>query len=164
MNHQALIQFPISQLFFHHCSVNAKDARRVIPPGVFGVIGIVCGERSALCRVGHIQHRAEGVEDEALDAVGHQQPLLLGEERHGNSLLEELALTGGQQRAAGAAGGCGAGRELGGVKGVAIAGQPAAGGGELGQRGVDTAALGLHGGQRVGGDLSDSHLEVAAMV
>ena len=42
MNHQALIQFPISQLFSHHCSVNAKDARRVIPPGVFGVIGIVC--------------------------------------------------------------------------------------------------------------------------
>ena len=42
MNHQALIQFPISQLFFHHCSVNAKDARRYPPPGVFGVIGIVC--------------------------------------------------------------------------------------------------------------------------
>ena len=107
-------------------------------------------ERLSLRRIRHIQHRAEGVEDEALDAVGHQQPLLLGEERHGNSLFEELALTGGQQRAAGAAGGCGAGRELGGVKGVAVAGQPAAGGGELGQCGVDTAALGLHGGQRDG--------------
>ncbi len=78
----------------------------------------------------HTSHPAPGrrVEDEALDAVGHQQPLLLGEERHGHGLLEELALTGGQQRAAGAAGGCGAGRELGGVKGVAVAGQPAAGG------------------------------------
>ena len=61
-------------------------------------------ERLSLRRIRHIQHRAEGVEDEALDAVGHQQPLLLGEERHGHSLFEELALTGGQQRAAGAAG------------------------------------------------------------
>ena len=69
----------------------------------------------------------------------HLQPFherAVHKERHGHGLLEELALTGGQQRAAGAAGGCGAGRELGGVKGVAVAGQPAAGGGELGQRGA----------------------------
>ena len=42
MNHQALIQFPISQLFSHHCSVNAKDAAVSRPAASLAVIGIVC--------------------------------------------------------------------------------------------------------------------------
>ena len=101
-------------------------------------------------RLRQVQHRAKGVKHQSLDAVRDEQPLLLAEQRHHGTVTQQLALTVGQQGTPGAARGGAAGGKLGGVKGVGVARQPAALGGELGQHVVYAAALGADGGQRNG--------------
>ena len=60
---------------------------------------------SVFLGIGQVQHRREGVEHKAGDAVRHQQTPVLAQQRHHGAAFQQLALTIAQQAATGASGG-----------------------------------------------------------
>ena len=105
---------------------------------------------SVFLGIGQVQHRREGVEHKAGDAVRHQQTSVLAQQRHHGAAFQQLALTIGQQGTAGAAGLLGTLGQTLRVDGVGPAGQAAALGRELLQHLVYAAAFGADGSQRNG--------------
>ena len=105
---------------------------------------------SVFLGIGQVQHRREGVEHKAGDAVRHQQTPVLAQQRHHGAAFQQLALTIGQQGTAGAAGLLGTLGQTLRVDRVGPAGQAAALGRELLQHLVYAAAFGADGSQRNG--------------